>query len=417
MIQSALAGQDRAALDERGILRIGLAISVAFLLGALVVALLNVPVIPWSSLHLALAGASMVAIGTFMPHFGVTLAGAVPSSARLRLAGILLLGAGAGLVVAGVGLGPTWLAYLGAGAIWGGLAVTAWTTFAPARNPLARRHPLAQLAYAAALVEVAVGIGLPVLLLMGWGPVAGTWPGFKAAHVWLNLFGFVSLTIVATLVYLYPTIAGARIQMRPSLLLMVGGTVVGAPLAAAGSALDVAPLATVGAAAAIAGAAGQMVYAMEILRRRAGWTTDLAWHRLTIGHITAGMVWYLAALVAVLVGILRDGPAPGGWTLGSVALPLVGGWAVQVLVGTASHLLPAMVTTRPAVRGAQRVLLGRMASLRLLAWNAGVLLAWIGLGVGAGGMSLVGFGLLGLSVAVAMLRLLHALLVGGMGHS
>jgi nitrite reductase (NO-forming) len=399
MTEHAAAAHARPSLDERGVLRVGLAISAAYLLAALVVALLSAPAIPWSTLHLALAGASMVAIGTFMPHFGVTLAGAAPSAAGLRLAGIVLLAVGAGLVVAGVALGPTALAYVGAGAIWGGLAVTAWTTFAPARNPLARRHPLAQLAYAVALVEVAVGIGLPVLLLMGWGPVAGTWPGFKAAHVWLNLFGFVSLTIVATLVYLYPTIAGARIRMHPSLLLMVGGTVTGAPLAAAGSALDLMPVAALGAAAAVAGAVGQLVYAVEILRRRAGWTTDLAWHRLTIGHITAGMAWYLAALVAVLVGMLRDGPAPDGWTLGAVALPLVGGWAVQVLVGTASHLLPAMVTTRPAVRSSQRVLL-----------------AWIGLGVGAGGMSLVGFGLLGLSVAVAMLRLVRALLFGEMGR-
>ena len=412
MIESAVGPSPRPSLDERAILRIGLAISVAYVLAALVVALLSAPAIPWSTLHLALAGASMVAIGTFMPHFGVTLAGAAPSPAGLRLSGIVLLTVGAGLVVGGVAMSLTWVAYLGAGAIWGGLAVTAWTTFAPSRNPLARRHPLAQIAYAVALIEVAVGIGLPVLLLMGWTPVAGTWPGFKAAHVWLNLFGFVSVTIVATLVYLYPTIAGARIRMHPSLLLMVGGTVVGAPLAALGSALDVMPLAAGGAAAAVAGGVGQLVVAVEILRRRAGWTTDLAWHRLTIGHITAGMAWYLAALVAVLVGILRDGPAPDGWTLGAVALPLVAGWAVQVLVGTASHLLPAMVTTRPAVRGAQRVLLGRAASVRLMAWNAGVLLAWVGLGLGASGLSLVGLGLLGLSVAVAMLRLGRALFLG-----
>ncbi|MEO8246152.1 MAG: hypothetical protein ABI622_03440 [Chloroflexota bacterium] len=417
MIELATPTAPRPALDERAILRIGLAISVAYLLAAMGVALLSAPTIPWSTLHLALAGASMVAIGTFMPHFGVTLAGAAPSSATLRLAGVLLLASGAGFVVAGVAAGPTWLAFLGAAAIWAGLVVTAWTTFVPARNPLARRHPLAQIAYGVALAEVAVGIGLPVLLLAGWGPVAASWPGFKAAHVWLNLFGFVSVTIVATLVYLYPTIAGARIRMHPSLLVMVSGTVIGAPLAAAGSVLAVMPLAAIGAGAAIAGGVGQLVYAVEILQRRAGWTTDLAWHRLTLGHITAGMGWYLAALVAVLVGILRDGPAPDGWALGAVALPLVAGWAVQVLIGTASHLLPAMVTTSPAVRGAQRVMLGRAASVRLVAWNAGVLLAWFGLSSGAGGIGLVGMGLLGLSIAVAMLRLARAIFIGGMIHA
>jgi nitrite reductase (NO-forming) len=417
MIGITSATVPRAALDERAILRIGLAISVAYLLAAMVVALLSAPAIRWSSLHLALAGASMVAIGTFMPHFGVTLAGAAPSSPGLRLAGVLLLASGAGVVVTGVAAGLTWLAFVGAGAIWVGLGVTAWTTFVPARNPLARRHPLAQTAYAVALIEVAVGIGLPVLLLAGWSPVVAGWPGFKAAHVWLNLFGFVSVTIVATLVYLYPTIAGARIRMHPSLMLMVGGTVLGAPVAAAGSALDWPPLATAGAVVAVAGALGQLVYAFEILRRRAGWTSDLDWHRLTIWHITAGMAWYLAALLATLAGILRDGPAPEGWALGAVALPLVAGWALQVLVGTASHLLPAMVTTRPVVRGAQRLLLGRAATLRLVAWNGGVLLAWLGLSAGVGGISLLGFGLLGLSVAVAMARLVRALLIGGIGRA
>lgn len=416
MIDSAVGPAPRPALDERAILRIGLAISVAYLLAALVVALLTAPAVPWSTLHLALAGASMVAIGTFMPHFGVALAGAVPSPAGVRLAGVATLAVGAGLVVVGVSQGGTLVAYAGAAAIWAGLGVTAWTTFAPARNPLARRHPLAQIAYAVALLEVAAGIGLPVLLLAGWSPVAASWPGFKAAHVWLNLFGFVSVTIVATLVYLYPTIAGARIRMHPALLLMVGGTIVGAPIAAAGSALDWPVLALIGAVAAVAGAVGQLGYAADVLGRRAGWTSDLEWHRLTIGHITAGMVWYLAALLATLAGMLRDGPAPDGWALGAVALPLVAGWAVQVLAGTASHLLPAMATTRPSVRGAQRAMLGRAAGVRLVAWNLGVLLAWVGLGAGAGGISLVGFGLLGLSLSVAMLRLARALLIGGVLH-
>lgn len=403
-------GGARQRLDERAILRIGLVLSIGFLAASLIVALVTAPGIQWAALHLALAGASMVAVGTFMPHFGVTLAGASPSSSVLRLGGVLALAAGAALVVTGVVVGPTLAAFGGAALIWSGLGVTAWTTFRPARGPLARRHPMAQVAYAVALAEVAVGIGLPVLYLAGWEPAVTAWARLKPAHVWLNLFGFVSLTITSTLVYLYPTIVGARIRMQPSLVVMVGGAILGAPLVALGSALDLQPLAAMGALVALAGGIGQLFFALEVWQRRARWTTDPGWHRLTVGHISAGMAWYAIAIATALVGISRDGPAPVGWKLGALALPLVVGWALQVLVGTASHLLPAMVSNKPAVRAAQRVTLSHMATARLLSWNAGVLVAWIGLGVGSAAMVFGGVGLLVLAAAASITRLGRALL-------
>lgn len=404
------AGRNRSRLNERAILRIGLLIAVGFMAAALIVALTTASRMQWPAIHLALAGASMVAVGTFMPHFGVTLAGARPSSSLLRLAGVVALAIGAALVVVGVAIGPTFTAFIGAGLIWTGLGVTAWTTFVPARHPLARRHPLAQIAYAVALSEVAIGTSLPVLLLAGWDPAVAGWASFKPVHVWLNLFGFISLTITATLVYLYPTIVGTRIRMHPSLMVMIIGGILGAPLVAIGAALGLQELAVAGAVVAITGAIGQLAFAFDVWRRRARWTTDPGWHRLTTGHITAGMAWYLVAIATALVGIVRDGASPAGWMLGALALPLIAGWTLQVLIGTASHLVPAMVATRPETRARQRVMLSRNATGRLVTWNAGVLLAWVGLGLGSSAAAAVGVALLALAAANSITRLARALL-------
>jgi nitrite reductase (NO-forming) len=403
--------QNRSRLNERAVLRIGLLLSVGFMTAALIVALATASGLQWAAIHLALAGASMTAVGTFMPHFGVTLSGASPSSPRLRLGGVASLAIGGALVVIGVALGPTFMAFAGAAFIWVGLGITAWTTFVPARDPLARRHPMAQIAYAVALVEVAIGISLPVLLLAGWDPAVAGWSTFKPVHAWLNLFGFVSLTITATLVYLYPTIVGTRIRMHPSLMAMVLGGIVGPPLVVVAAIFSIGGLAIVGAGVAIAGAIGQLAFALDVWRRRARWTTDPGWHRLTTGHITAGMAWYLVALVTALVGIVRDGPAPSGWMLGALALPLIAGWTLQVLIGTASHLVPAMVTSEHTTRARQRVLLARTATGRLVSWNAGVLLAWIGLGLGSSAAAVAGVALLALAGATSITRLARALLV------
>lgn len=353
----------------------------------------------WAGIHLALAGAALVAVGTFMPHFGVTLAGTRPESGLLRIAGVISLAMGAALVVSGVSLAANEVALFGAGLVWLGLAITVWATFHPMRHPLARRHPIVAAAYGVALAEVSIGIGLPVLMLAGWEPAMMAWRQLKPAHVWLNLFGFMSLTISATLVYLYPTVLGARIRVHASLVAMIGGGMAG-PLVVAGAALlDSQALGVIGGLVTFAGAVGQGVYAADVWRRRGRWTTDANWHAASIGHISAGMGWYLAAVVTAVVGIIRDGVAPVGWGIGALAIPLVAGWAMQILVGAWSHLLPAVGSGDPGARARQRGRLGAAARPRIVAWNAAVLFAWLGLG-GAGIVPML-IGVLGFAASAA----------------
>ena len=244
----------RGGLDERTVLRTGIALAAAFVVAALVA--FSTPAVRqghWAGIHLSLAGAALVAIGAFLPHFAITLSGSRPEPAPLRLAGVVSLAAGATLVVAGVLAGLVPLTVGGATLLWLGLGITAWTAFRPRREPLARRHPVVRLAYATALLDVAIGILLPVLLVLGWEPAVAGWTRLKPAHVWLNLFGFVSLSIVATLVYLYPTILGARIRASAALPLLVVGMVGGPPLVALAAVLGSDPLAVGGGALTLVG--------------------------------------------------------------------------------------------------------------------------------------------------------------------
>jgi nitrite reductase (NO-forming) len=367
-------------LDERGVLRVGIVLAAGFMLTALVA--FTVPAVRqghWAGIHLSLAGAALVAVGAFLPHFRVTLSGTRPEPAPLRLAGVLSLAAGAALVVGGMLASVAPVTIAGAGLIWIGLAITAWTAFRPRREPLARRHPVVTVAYAGALLQVAIGIGLPVLLVLGWDPVVADWTRFKVTHAWLNLFGFVSLTIIATLVYLYPTILGARIAVHPSLPVLVVGSVAGPPLVALGAVLHADAVAGAGGLASLAGAVALAVYVADTWRRRGTWTTDPGWHRAAMLHPTAAVGWYVLAVGAAVAGMILYGVAPPGWSLGALTLPLVAGWALQVLVGAWTHLLPAVAVTEPAQRAAMRQALGRAALARLVSWNGGVLLAWLGL--------------------------------------
>jgi nitrite reductase (NO-forming) len=401
-------------LDERTVLRTGIALAAAFVLAALVA--FSTPAVRqghWAGIHLSLAGAALVAIGAFLPHFAITLSGSRPEPAALRLVGVLSLAAGAALVVAGFLAGAVPLTVGGAAMIWTGLAITAWTAFRPRREPLARRHPVVRLAYATALLDVAAGILLPVLLVLGWEPAVTHWARLKPAHVWLNLFGFVSLTIAATLVYLYPTILGARIRAHVSLPVLVIGAVAGPPLVALGAILDSDPLALAGGGLTLLGAAALAAYAADIWRRRGTWTTDPEWHLITGLHPSAGVAWYLVSVLSAVIGLVVDGAAPAGWAVGALVMPLVFGWAVQVLVGAWTHLLPAVAVSAPEQRAAMRRTLGRFAVARLVGWNVGVLVAWIGLGAGVLPVALTGVAALSLAALTSVGLVARALLARG----
>lgn len=403
----------RSFLTERGVLQLGLALAIAFLLLAGLTGLLPLTGLHgWVGIHLALAGATTVAIGTFMPHFGVTLAGTRPEPVGWRLAGVTALAVGM-LVVA---LGRPFLgdraAAVGGLLVLAGLGLTAWNTYAPMRSGLARRHPIVQVTYGVALADLAVGASLAIALLFGIEPIVQHWAALKPAHVWLNAMGFVSLTIAGTLIYLYPTMLGARIRPHPTMVAAVLGLITGPPLVALAAMLGSTPLALVGGVATLAGAIGLLGYGIDVWRRRGTWASDVPWHELSARHGLAGMAWFVVSVAAMLVGLLRDGVVVPGWTLGALAVPLIGGWALQELVGASGHLLPAVGPGDMAAKARQRLMVSRWGLARVTAWNVGLALLWPGVAFGIPALVSAGAVLFGAAAASALVLLVGALAVG-----
>jgi hypothetical protein len=95
-----------------------------------------------------------------------------------------------------------------------------------------------------------------------------------------------------------------------------------------------------------------------------------------------------------------------------MAVPLIGGWALQELVAAWGHLLPAVGPADMAAKARQRDVLSRLALPRVLAWNLGVALAWAGLGLGIPVAIGLGAVLLGGAVVTALVLLAMALLIG-----
>ncbi|HET7026337.1 MAG TPA: hypothetical protein VFI28_01460, partial [Candidatus Limnocylindrales bacterium] len=239
----------------------------------------------WLPLHLALAGAALTAIGGVMPFFTAALGAAPPADRRLRWTVVGLLAGGVGVVVVARTLGQPGAAAFGGGLVVVGLVGLFAAAFGPLRRSLAPRRPFIAAAYAAAIVEVAVGISIAVADLAGDETVARDWPLLKPAHAWLNVMGFVSLVIAATLVHFLPTIAGTRIVRRRALDVALVALAVGPALVALGFGSGGDPAVRAGAVVELAGAAALLTGAAGIVRARGAWTTDAGWHRFTLGSL------------------------------------------------------------------------------------------------------------------------------------
>lgn len=358
----------------------GLLVSAGFLVAAVAATTLPETVRRglWLPIHLGLAGAAGTAIASVLPFFVAALSVTPPPSRIIRGAAIALIAVGALTASLGLVGGAQPVALAGALSYLAGLGFLAVAAFWPLRGASGPRRGLVLTAYAMAIVEVAIGIGIVSTMLAGYAPVVERWGLFKPAHAWLNVFGFLSVVVAATLVHLAPTVAGTRIVPRRSAVVALVGMVAGPPLVALGLALGNDGVARVGALTELLGAAGLVAHALAVWRDRGRWTTDPGWHRLTSWSLLAGPIWLLVAVIVAGGRILWLGAVPSSWSLGSIAAPLAVGWVVQVLVGAWSQLLPTIGPGDMASHARQRTRLGRGATARVIGLNLGVTLAMIG---------------------------------------
>jgi nitrite reductase (NO-forming) len=348
-------------------------IAVAFLVAAVAVTFLPAAVRrgAWLPLHLALAGAASTAIAGIMPFFAAAFAAAPPIDARIRSTAVGAVALGATCVSLGVVGGQIGLAVGGGVGFVAGIVLTGIATIRPLGRGLGPSRGLVTRGYILALGQVAVGSSLATIFLAGWQPLVQGWAGARPAHAWLNLVGFASLVIATTLLHFFPTVVGARIASRPSARITVAGLGAGAPLVALGFAIGLDILARAGAACVAAGAAGLAMYAWHTWQTRARWTTDPGWHRFAMGGLVSAIAWFEVGIAAAAGRVLAFGADPGGWSIDAIVGPLVVGWIGLTVVASATHLVPAVGPGDPVAHAQQRQLLGRAATVRLLAANGG----------------------------------------------
>ena len=365
---------------DRQITVAGLLVSAGYLAAAVASATLPEPVRRglWLPIHLGLAGAAGTAIASVLPFFVAALSVAPPMGRIMRGWAIGFIAGGALAASLGVVGGVQIVALAGALSYLAGLGTLAVAVFSPLRGVPGPRRWLVLVAYAAAIAQVIVGVGIVGMMFAGFPPVVERWGLLKPAHAWLNVFGFLSVIVAATLVHLAPTIAGSRIVPRRSALVALSGLVAGAPLIALGMALGDDRVARLGALAELVGAIGLVAHGSVVRRDRGQWTTDPDWHRLTSWSLLAAPVWLLVTVAIAAGRILWLGAVPAAWSLSSIAAPLAVGWLAQTLIGAWSHLFPAIGPGDVASRALQRTSLGRAATGRLVGLNLGVVLWMLG---------------------------------------
>ena len=342
----------------------------AWLAALLGVALFHryVPESPWLLVHLLLLGAVTNAIFVWSAHFADALLRrrATAGSRRWQAGRLVALNVGVVTVVAGI-VSAQWNLTLVGSVIVGAAAAAHGIVLAlQSRAALASRFGATVRYYICASLALPIGAGLGAVLAR---QLVEPWHGrLVIAHIALNLLGWIGLTVMGTLVTLWPTMLRTRIAegaervARQALPILVGSVVVTAAGALAGLQL----VAAVGAAAYLGG----VLWAVRPLARV---TRAKAPSAYATWSVMAAVLWLVGSLLG-LVAVLVSSPTWAQVTdrLGLLITPLAAGFAAQVLLGALSYLVPVVLGGGPdTVRGTQ-AWLERGNALRAVLINVGL---------------------------------------------
>jgi nitrite reductase (NO-forming) len=343
----------------------------AWLAAVLAIGLIQryVPEWHWLLVHLLLLGAVTNAIFVWSAHFADALLRrrATVGSRRWQAARMLALNVGVVTVVAGM-VSATWtLTLVGSVVVGSAAAAHAIALACQARTALASRFGATVRYYVAASLALPLGAGLGAALARD--PVE-PWHGrLLIAHITLNVLGWIGLTVMGTLVTLWPTMLRTRIALgaervaRQALPILVGSVVV----AATGALAGLQGLAAVGVAAYL----GAVLWAVRPLAQVA---RDKAPSAYATWSVMAAVIWLvgsLLGLVAVLVTSATWQLVTG--RLGLLVIPLAAGFAAQVVLGALSFLVPVVLGGGPAILRGTQARMDRGNALRAVLINVGLL--------------------------------------------
>ncbi|MFZ2173049.1 MAG: multicopper oxidase domain-containing protein [Rhodococcus sp. (in: high G+C Gram-positive bacteria)] len=348
------------------------AIVFLWLAAILVVSLVH-PFLPysgWLLVHLLGLGAASNAILIWSWHFTETLLRRPPDVGRREQAvRLAVFNLGAVGVIAGV-VSSWWPAVLAGGIAAAAVSLShAFSLLRQLRRALPARFGFTVRYYVGAGVALPVGAGLGVA--MANDHLSGELhERLVVAHAAINLFGWVGLTVLGTLVTLWPTMLRTRMAdgveraARRGLPPLIVGLLIGATGAIAGI-----PLLAAAGVLGYTAAAGYVLapHVAEIRRKR---PTDFA-----TMSVLAGTVWFLVCLLYLAVGIaLAPNWFDAATVAGLVTIPLLAGFLAQVLLGALTYLVPVVLGGGPRAVQSAGAVLDRGSGARIAVANSGLLI-------------------------------------------
>jgi nitrite reductase (NO-forming) len=329
-----------------------------------------VPSSGWLLVHLLLLGAVSTAILIWSQHFADTLLRRKALGHRISLG--LRLGAhtvGAVLVMSGIVAG--WFPVVLVGGILVGLnaLVHAVVIVRQSRGAMPGRFAPLVRYYVASAVMLTGGVVLGVLMarLDGGGEA---YERLFIGHLGLNLLGWVGLTVIGTVALLWPTVLhtrveGATVAAGHTLAVLVGGL----GFVAIGCLTDLRLVAALGVLVYLAGLGRVLWEGVGHLRR----APAVGFAGCSLG---AAQVWF--ALCTLGFGI-QVAVAPS-WTAAAAGLETLVpyfavGFALQILLGALSHLVPVVLGGGPAALKATAAELDRGGLVRVVLVNGALALS------------------------------------------
>ena len=311
--------------------RRGLAVSVAFVVAAVLAAIARVGDAWWVPLHLFAVGGLLSAIATVTQMLAVTWSTSPAPSRLVAGAQRWVLAAGALALVAGREGDATWLFVSG-----GSLVIAAVLALVPILLWIRDRAVTPRFApaiegYAAA--AVAGAIGMAIGLVLGTGHAGTRTLDLRGAHLILNLLGLVGLVIAATLPFFAATQVRARMSRHATgtrIRLALGLLALATALAATARFADRPAVVAIGLCAYALGllAIVAMLPIYDIGRLR--------WGGARLVQMLLGIAWWVAMTVALAVVTVR------GTNDRAVLQALVIGGYAQILVASLAYLGPVL---------------------------------------------------------------------------
>ena len=170
------------------------------------------PVLPewwWLGVHVLLLGASTNAILIWSAHFTLAVLRApAPASRRGEAVRLAVLNVGVLAVLGGGTAGLGWVGVAGAGAVFAAIFAHLRWLWVRLRGALPAPYAGPVHYYVAASVALLSGIPVGAWMLVADGSLR---PRLVLFHAHVNLLGWVTLTVLGTLLTLWPTVLRTRV--------------------------------------------------------------------------------------------------------------------------------------------------------------------------------------------------------------